>query len=59
MKAMAESLLKIEEANFKAIGEQFSFNDIKPGSRLQEAHKKFVEANASILVMKRKLGLNY
>lgn len=59
MKAMAESLLKIEEANFKAIGEQFSFNDIRPGSRLQEAHKKYVEANASILVMKRKLGLNY
>lgn len=57
MKAMAESLLKIEEENFKAIGEAYSFKDILPDSKLQEAHSKYVEAQASIMVMKRKLNL--
>lgn len=57
MKAMAESLLKIEEENFKAIGESYSFKDIVPDSKLQEAHSKYVEAQASIMVMRRKLNL--
>ena len=57
LKAMSEELLKIEEENFKAIGEQFSFESIKPDSKLSLAHKKYVEANASIMVMKRKLDV--
>lgn len=56
-KSLSNKLLEIEEANFKAIGENFNFSDIKPDSRLQQAHASFVEANACVLIMKKRLNI--
>lgn len=57
LKGMCEKLLEKEAENFKAIGENFNFKDIKVNSRLHMAHSNYLEGVASVMVLQNRLNI--
>ena len=57
LKDMRNELLKIEEENFVSLGESFDISNMNPNGALSLAHGRFIKAQASVLVFKRKLNL--
>ena len=57
LKGMCEKLLQKEAENFKAIGENFDFKDIKVNSRLHTAHSNYLEGVASVMILQNRLNI--
>lgn len=57
LKGMCEKLLEKEAENFKAIGENFNFKDIKVNSKLHMAHSNYLEGVASVMILQNRLNI--